>query len=229
MGTIFSRTMFAGLALVALTTGAAAQDRPRLLTSIEVRELAGGARAGDHARLRDHFVALADKYTTDARRYRALGSTVTGNPNHPPAVPLGARWTRAADQAEAAATVVRELSAHHGRLAAGRPSQAPAASERFEAGEGAPTPTEAQLGDLAANARTAAAHRSLAEYYTTLADKQTTSAQRYAALAQTYRAQARKGAGDPASHFDLMAKRSRELVNKARSEAAKQSQLAQVG
>lgn len=229
MGTIFSRAMLAGLALVALTTGAAAQDRPRLLTSIEVRELMGSERAGDHERLRDHFAALADKYTTDARRYRAMGSTVTGNPNHPPAVPPGARWTRAADQAESSATIVRELSAHHGRLAAGRPSQAPAESARFEAGEGAPTPTEAQLGELAANARTAAAHRSLAEYYTAVADKQTTSAKRYAALAQTYRAQVRKGGADPAVHFDLMAKRSRALAEAARSEAAKQSQLAQVG
>lgn len=229
MRTIFSRTMLAGLALVALTTGAAAQDRPRLLTSIEVRELAGSERAADQERLRDHFAALADKYTIDARRYRAMGYTVTGNPNHPPAVPPGARWTRAADQAEASATVVRELSAHHGRLASGRPSHVPAESERFEAGEGAPAPTEAQLGELASNARTAAAHRSLAEYYTTLADKQTTSARRYAALAQTYRAQVRKGAGDPAIHFDRMAKRSRELAKEARSEAAKQSQLAPIG
>jgi hypothetical protein len=229
MGTIVSRTMSAVLALVALTTGAAAQDRPRLMTSIEVRELASSERAADQERLHDQFAALADKYATDARRYRAFGSTVTGNPNHPPAVPPGARWTRAADQADAAAIVVRKLSEHHGRLAAGRPSQAPAESERFDAGEGAPPPTEAQLGGLASNARSSAAHRSLAEYYTTLADTQTASAQRYAALARTYRAQVRKGAGDAAIHFDLMAKQSSELATRARSEAAKQWQLAQVG
>ena len=92
-------------------------------------------------------------------------------------------------------------------------------------GEGAPAPTVAQLRELAADARTPAEHRVLAEYYTTLADQQTTAAQRYAGMAQTYRAQVRKGGGDPAIHFDLMAKRSREAANQARGEAAKHAQV----
>ena len=124
--------------------------------------------------------------TTEARRYRVMAYTMTGNPNHPPTVPPGARWSRAAKQAEESASVAHELSAHHGRLATGRASQAPAGSERFEAAEGAPAPTEALLKELAATARTPA----------------TTAANRYAAQAQTYRAQVRKGSGDPAVHFD---------------------------
>lgn len=228
MRRIVSRTMLAGLALVALTTAAAAQDRSRLLTSIEVKELVTSSRPADNARLRDHFSALAEKYTTDARRYRAMSYTMTGNPKHLPAVPAGTRWARAAQQAQGNAVLARELSAHHGRLAEGRASQAPAGSERFEAGEGAPAPTEAQLNELAAGARTPAEHRSLAEYYTTLAEKQATAAKRYASLAQTYRAQVRKG-GDPAIHFDRLAGQARKAASQARAESTKHAQLAQAG
>ena len=137
MRTIFSRAMLAGLALLALTTAATAQDRSRLLTSIEVKKLVTSSRPTDQARLRDHFAALADKYTTDARRYRAIAYTMPGNPNHTPAVPPVIRWSRAAKQADDAASVARQLSAHHGRLADGRTSQVPASGERFESGEGA--------------------------------------------------------------------------------------------
>lgn len=228
MRTFFTRTVFAGLALLTLTTGASAQDRSRLLTSIEVKELVTSSRPADHSRLRDHFAALADKYTSDARRYRNVAFVMTGNPNHPPAVPPGARWSRAAEQAEDSAVVARELSAHHGRLADGRPSQAPSGAGRFEAGEGAPAPTPAQLNELAASARTPAQHRSLAEYYTTLAEQKTTAANRYAGQAATYRAQVRKGYGDPAIHFDRLAKQSRESADAARAEAAKHTQLVQV-
>lgn len=229
MRTIFTRTVFAGLALLALTTTAAAQDRSRLLTSIEVKELVTSSRPADHARLRDHFSALADKYTTDARRYRNVAFVMTGNPNHPPAVPPGARWSRAAEQAAESASVARELSVHHGRLADGRSSQAPSGAGRFEAGEGAPAPTEAQLNELAASARTPAQHRSLAEYYSTLADTQAGAAKRYSTLAQTYRAQVRKGGSDPAIHFDRQAEQARSASSHARAEATKHVQLAKVG
>lgn len=229
MRTIFTRTMFAGLALVALTTAAAAQDRSRLLTSVEVKEFVTSSRPADHPRLRDHFAALADKYTTDARRYRNIGSAMTGNPNHPPTVPPGTRWIRAAERAQESASVARELSAHHGRIADGRSSQPPSGAGRFEAGEGALAPTDAQLNELAASARTPAQHRSLAEYYTTLAEQQTTAAKRHAVQASTYRAQVRKSYGDPAIHFDRLPKQSRELADSARAEAAKHTQLAQVG
>lgn len=221
------RMMLAGFALLALTTTAVAQDRSRLLTSIEVKALVTSSRPADQARLQDHFAALADKYTTDARRYRAMAHTMTGNPNHPPTVPPGARWNRAATQADDAASIARELSAHHGRLADGRSSQAPAGSERFESGEGAPAPTDVQLTELATAARTPAQHRSLAEYYTTLADSQTKAAKRYASFAQMYRAQVRKGGGDPSIHFERLARQARESASHARAEATKHALLAQ--
>ena len=230
MRTILFRTILAGLAVVAIVTGAAAQDRSALLTSIEVKQLLASDRPNDHAQLRDHFAALADQYAASARRYRAMAQTLTGNPNHPPAVAPGARWTRQAEASESAAAVVRELAAHHERLAAGRLSQAPADSARFEAGEGSPAPTETQLRELAASAQTPAGHRGLAEYFRTVAERQENAFNKYAAFAQLYRAQSRRtGSGDPSVHYDRMARVSRESADEARAEAAKHTQLAQVG
>ena len=218
------RTILSGLALVVSATGASAQDRAGLLTSIEVKQLGANPRTEDHTRLRNHFAALADKYATDARRSRAFAHTMTGNPNHPPAVAPSVKWMNRAERSEAAAETVRALAAHHDHLASGRPSQAPPGGARFVAGEGAPIPTPAQLAELAASARTPAQHRSLAEYYTTLAEQQTIAAHRYASLAQTYQAQMRKGGIDPAIHFDQLANRSRAIADHARVEAAKHAQ-----
>lgn len=230
MRTISFRTILAGVALVAITTVAAAQDQSTLLTSIEVKRLAASGRSDDHVRLRDHFAALAEKYASDANRYQATAPVMTGNPNHPPAVSPGSLYLRRATTARETAAILRELSAHHGRLALGRPSTAPANSARFENGQGSPEPSDEQIRELIASARTPADHRNLAEYFETVAEKQTKAVNRYAAFAQGYRGQPRRAAsGDPAIHFDWLVRRSRELASDARAEAAKQRQLAQVG
>ena len=228
MRTIYISIALAAVMFAAVTTGASAQDRSALLTSIDVKRLVANDRPADHARLSDHFVALADKYTNDARRDRQIARIMTGNPNHPPAVPPGVRWTRLADSAEATAVTLRELSAHHDRLAAGRRSDAPPNSARFEAGYGAPAPTEAYVQELASNARTRADHLSLADHFTAVAETQTNNARKQAAAAQASRgAVSRTGSGTPASHYDLMAERYRDKANEARAEAAKHRQLAQ--
>jgi hypothetical protein len=232
MRTIFSRTFFSGLALVAFTSGTAAQERTALMTSIEVKELVARAQPNDQARLRDHFAALADKYALDARRHKAMAQVLTGNPNHPPAVSPGFHHVRLADAATQSATTLRELSEHHGRLAAGLPSQAPANSARFENGEGAPTPTDAQLRELSAGARTATDHRALEEYFTGLADKYLRDAQRHDAMAQGYQGHANDRSGSFAAwavHCQRLAKSSRESADRARTAAAEHRQPPTVG
>ena len=232
MRTISSRTFFAGLAVVAIATGAAAQDRTALLTSIEVKELVARAQPNDHARLRDHFAALSERYAVDAQRQKALGQVMTGNPNHPPAVSPGVRHLRLAYAATQSATTLRELSEHHGRRAAGQPSQAPVNSARFDNGEGAAVPTAAQLRELSAGARTAADHKALEEYFTGLAEKYTRDAQRHDAMAQSYRGHANDRSGSFAAlavHCDGLAKSSRESAGTARAAAAEHRQPPTVG
>lgn len=232
MRTISSRTLFAGLALVAVATGAAAQDRTVLLTSIEVKELAARAQPADHARLRDHFGALADTYSVAAERDKATAQVLTGNPNHPPAVSPGIRYLRRGDAAIQSASTLRELSAHHGRLAAGQTSQAPANSARFENGEGAPAPTDAQLRELSAGARTAADHRILEQYFSGLAEKYSRDARRHDSMARGYRGHANDRSGSFAAlavHCDGLAKSSRASANAALAAAAEHRQPPTVG
>jgi hypothetical protein len=232
MRTMFSRTFLAGLALVAIATGAAAQDRTAPLTSIEVRELVARAQPSDHARLRDHFAALANNYAADAQRHKATAQVLTGNPNHPPAVSPGVRYLHRADAATQSATTLRELSEHHGRLAAGRPSQAPVNSARFENGEGAPAPTDAQLRELSTSARTVADHRVLEQYFSEVAENYTRAAQRHEAMAQRYRLHPNDRAESftaLAVHCEQLAKSSRESAVTARAAAAEHRQPPTVG
>jgi hypothetical protein len=229
---MLSRTFFAGLALVVMATGVAAQDRTAVLTSIEVKELVARAQPDDHARLRDHFGALADTYAVDAQRHKGMAQVLTGNPNHPPAVSPGVRHMRLADAAIQSATTLRELSAHHGRLAADQTSQAPANSARFENGEGAPAPTDAQLRELSAGARTATDHRILEEYFSGLAEKYSKDARRHDAMARGYRGHADDRSGSFAAlavHCDGLAKSSRASANAALAAAAEHRQPTTAG
>ena len=229
MKTIRFRTIaLAGVALVGLVTGAAAQERANVLTSIEVKRLVSSAQSDDHARLRDHFTALADQYVTQARRDTDMARTLGGNPNRRFGVGTGNKYNRLAKAATESAATVRELAAHHGRLATGVPSTAPKDSARFEAGEGAPAPTTEQLREFAAGARTPADHRSLEEYYATLAETHAKAADKHVAMGRTYRASGIRSL-DPAIHCDRMVKQSREAADEARSAAAEHRQLAQIG
>jgi hypothetical protein len=235
MRTIDFCTIVGGLSLVAMTTGVAAQDRSDLLTSIDVKQLVASARPEDEARLRDHFAALADEYSTRARRYRAMAQGLMGNPNHlttdrwGASWNWGAHWIRLAEESESSSATLRALSEYHEQLAAGQPSQPPPNSVRFEAGEGAPSPNDAQLRALAARARTRADHLGLAEYFEAVAERQTDAANKYTAFARLYQVTPRRTVGgDPVIHYDRMARRSRESAAQARAQAAKQRQLAQV-
>ncbi|HLG56161.1 MAG TPA: hypothetical protein VI485_12580 [Vicinamibacterales bacterium] len=227
----FRTTVVAGFALLGLAAGAAAQERQNLLTSIEVKRLVSSAELTDHTRLRDHFAALSDQYTTAARRDKNLARAPWGNPNRRSGATVGSKYTRLAEQATASAAIARELAAHHERLAAGLPSTPPKDSAGFEAGAGAPAPSVAQLRELAAGARTPADHRSLEEYFTTLAETQAKVEGRHRNMAAMYRGSGNRRTlgGDPAIHCDRQVKQAREAAAEARATAAEHRQLVQVG
>ena len=216
------------LLLVALASAAAAQERENLLTSIEFKRVVDSSAPGDYARLSDHFAALADGYAAQARRNAALSRRPSGNPNRRGGGNPGPVFARRAEIATESAVITRELSAHYARLAEGRASVPPANSARFIAGEGAPAPSDAQLRELSAGARTPADHRSLEEYYLTIAARETAAAERHATMGRSYRASGIRSL-DPAIHCDRTVKESREAADRARAAAAEHRQLAQAG
>lgn len=215
----------AAVALSAALAAAAAAKPAKLLTSIEVRQLAASANRGDQARLREHFDALAVRYETDARRHDNVARAVVGNPNRQLGADLAMRHRRRAESARESAAIARELAAHHARLAAGRRSTPPANSARFESGEGAVEPDETTLDAFARRARRPSDHRALAEYYTTLASRHMQKADRHVALARMYRASGMRSIV-PAVHYDWLAARARDAADEARAAASKHRQIA---
>ena len=231
MRTIDFRAMSAGLALVAAVNAVAAQES-KLLTGVEVQQLVAGRGTPDHAQLRDHFTALVGMYLADARRLKNMAQAMLTNSNRPLAVSLARHSVRLAELAAASVETVRELSAHHGRLAGGRPSQplGPKSGANSQVGTGASVLTDARLLELAANARAPADHRILEEYFATLADTYTNTANEQAALARAYRARNRRsGTDDPSIYCDRLVGLSRQAASEALAEASEHGQLAKGG
>lgn len=232
MRKISFRTMLAGVALVAGVTAAAAQDRSSLLTSVEVNRLVAKGQPADHAQLRDHFVALAGMFAFNAGRHEAAAQTLTGNPNHPPAVSPGARYLRIAEQERESAATLRALAAYHDSRAAGRTATFPEMATRFERGDGAPTPTAGQIRELVASARTAADHQALETYFTSETDRYLTLAHEHATQARIYRLRAYDRSGTSAVlalHCEREAAQAQKAADSARTAAAEQRRASQRG
>jgi len=197
------------------------------VTTIEVQQLVERGEPADHLRLRDHFLALSDRYGAEADRDLVTSRMFAVQARVPPGDP-GAHWTRRATLATSAAAITRELAEHHERLALGLRSRPPMGGGRFEHGAGAPEPGARHLRQLSASARTGAEHRLLADYLSEAADRYSAEARDYTTLAAAYRASPnrRTPGGDPAVYCDRAASRARESAMNAAGLAHEHAKLA---
>ena len=221
-----------GAATAVLAAASVAAQDTRLLNSLEVQRLVANGGPADHARLRDHFLALAAHYTAEADRQGAAARGLQGNPNRWWPAAAQPHAGRRAEQARQRALIVSGLAAHHDRRGAGLPSEPPAGFASFESGEGARAPTDAEVHQLVAAASTPNDHRALAEYYTRLAADYRTEASRHTAMAQGLDANAGRrtlSGGDLSASCARRVKRAREAEREASGHAAMHRQLAVVG
>ena len=130
---------------------------------------------------------MADRHEAEASRHRAMSRAAAGNPSRQLSTSMSVHCTRLADLNTQAASTLRELAAHHWKLAAGQPSILPKDATRYQSGEGARVPTEKELATLAASAKTVADHFALQEYFLTAAKRYTADADEHQTMAQTYR------------------------------------------
>lgn len=218
---------FGSLALGAPAAAAAAQAPPSpILTALEVRKLVSSADPADNARLGAHFAALADRYAADAKRHNAMAQAFIAAPTRRvPANTAADHCKRLAALNTKSAATLRELAAHHDKLAAGAASSAPKGSARFQRGTGAPEPTDAELGALAAKASTPADHRALQEYFLTAAKRYTADANDHIAMAAAYRG---TRIAQAAAHCDRLVELSRDEAKEATAAAELHGQLASV-
>lgn len=227
MTTSMFRLLAIGTLATALSAGTAlAQSAAPVLTSLEVRQLVASNEPSDHARLRAHFTALADRYAAAATRHTAMARGFAGNPSRSLGVGMSVHCRRLAEKNAESAATVRELAKHHDALSAGVPSVPPADATRFQQGAGAPEPTAAELQALAAKASTPAEHRGLEEYFLTLAKRYTADAADHAALAQSYRG---TRIAQAAVHCDRLVAQLRESAKEATEAATMHRQFAAIG
>ncbi|HKY19911.1 MAG TPA: hypothetical protein VJM31_01715 [Vicinamibacterales bacterium] len=214
----------AALVLLVFAGNAVAQTKSTgLLNTLEVQQLVKRAEPADHARLGAHFTALGDRYAAEATRHMAMAQSYVGNPKGNLAAGMSVHCKRLADLNTQSATTVRELAAHHQKVATGAPSVVPSDSARFEGGAGAAKPTEKELTALAAKAETPADHHALEEYFLTLAKRYTSEANAHVALAQTYRG---TRIAQAAVLQDRLVELSRDAAKEANEAAAMHKDLA---
>ena len=228
MRTVHFRSLsLAAAALLTLTGSVAAQDKPSgLLNNLEVRQLVARGEAGDQAQLSAHFNALADRYAAEAKRHTSMSQSFVGNPSRNLGTGMSAHCKRLADLNTQSATTSRELAAYHAKLASGTSATPPRDAARFQAGAGAPEPTEKELQALAAKASTPAEHRGLEEYFLTLAKRYTAEANEHVALAQAYLG---TRIAQAAVHHDRLAGLARDAAKEATAAAEMHKQLAAIG
>lgn len=213
-------------AFLAIAGTAASQERPGgMLNSLEVKQLVARAEPADNARLSAHFSALADQFTAEARRHAAMSQNFASNPSRRLGTGMSMHCDQLANLNTQSANTARELSAYHAKLADGTPATLPRDATRFHEGAGAPEPTDKELNDLAAKAKTPAEHKALEEYFLTLAKRYTKEANEHVALAQSYRG---TKIAQAAVHHDRLAALARDSAKESTAAAEMHKQLANI-
>ena len=219
----FARSLLV-LTLTALTPASVllAQNAPSsMLSETEVRQLIVRGEPADHARLSAHFDAMAQRYASDAKRHESMGQAFAGNTK---LAHMAASQREHCRQLSArnleSATTLRELAAHHGKLAAGVASEPPSGAQRFEPSPSGRVMSDADISRLTANAETAADHRELEAYFTSLADRYEREAKESAAYATTWRNLTRNPSAPTVStNWDRLGRQQRESATEARAAA----------
>ena len=211
------------VASLALSVANAAAQASPVLNIVELQKLVASDTPDANVRLAAHFTALADQSASEARRHQTMSSGFGVNPNRQLGTQMAPHCNRLAKLNEEAAATLRELAAHHQKLAAGISSTAPSAGAAYQGGKGARVPTENDLKDLATKASSAADHHALMEYFSETAKRHTAAANDHARMAQSYRGGRIASA---AVHCDHMVRVSREAAKEATAAATMHTDLA---
>jgi hypothetical protein len=215
------------LALAGLVNTANAQTSSPILNTLEVQKLVASTDPADNARLSAHFAALADRFTREATRHDAMAQAFIASPTRrTPTSTAADHCKRLAGLNKQSADTVRELAAYHDKRAAGAAATAPKGAARFQAGAGAPEPSDDELRALAARANTPTDHHALEEYFQTAAKRYREAVTEHTSMAQAYRG---TRIAQAAVHCDRLVSLSRDEAKEATAAAEMHKQLATVG
>jgi hypothetical protein len=216
----------AALVLATLVSSANAQATSPILNALEVQKLVASTDPADNARLSAHFAALAERYTREATRHDAMAQAFIASPTRrTPTNTAADHCKRLAGLNTQAANSLRELAAYHEKRAAGAVAAVPKGAARFQAGAGAPEPSDDELTALAGRASTPADHHALEEYFQTAAKHYREAVNEHSSMAQAYRG---TRIAQAAVHCDRLVSLSRDEAKEATEAAAMHKQLAGV-
>ena len=216
----------AALVLATLVSSANAQATSPILNALEVQKLVASTDPADNARLSAHFAALAERYTREATRHDAMAQAFIASPTRrTPTNTAADHCKRLAGLNTQAANSLRELAAYHEKRAAGAVAAVPKGAARFQAGAGAPEPSDDELTALAGRASTPADHHALEEYFQTAAKQYREAVNEHSSMAQAYRG---TRIAQAAVHCDRLVSLSRDEAKEATEAAAMHKQLAGV-
>ena len=216
----------AALVLVTLANIATAQTPSPILNTLEVQKLVASTDPADNARLSAHFAALADRYAREATRHDAMAQAFIASPTRrTPTNSAADHCKRLAGLNKESADTLRELAAYHDKRAAGVAATAPKGAARFQAGAGAPEPSDDELSALAARANTRADHHALEEYFLTAAKRYRDAVTEHTSMAQAYRG---TRIAQAAVHCDRLVSLSRDEAKEATAAAEMHKQLATI-
>jgi ABC-type branched-subunit amino acid transport system substrate-binding protein len=217
----------AALVLATLANSATAQTASPILNAVEVQKLVASADPADNARLSAHFAALAERYAREATRHDAMAQAFIASPTRrTPANTAADHCKRLAGLNTQAANTLRELAAYHQKRAAGAVASVPKGAAPFQAGTGAPEPSDDELSALAARASTPADHHALEEYFQTAAKRYREAVNEHSSMAQAYRG---TRIAQAAVHCDRLVSLSRDEAKEATAAAEMHKQLAAAG
>lgn len=217
----------AALVLVTLVNSANAQPASPILNALDVQTLVVSADPADNARLSAHFAALAELYAREATRHDAMAQAFIVSPiRRTPATTAADHCKRLAGLNAQAANTLRALAAYHDKRAAGAVAPVPKGAARFQAGAGAPEPSDDALTALAGRASTPADHHALEEYFRTAAKRYREAVNEHSSMAQAYRG---TRTAQAAVHCDRLVSLSRHEAKEATAAAEMHKQLAAAG
>jgi hypothetical protein len=217
----------AGLVLATLVNSANAQTASPILNALEVQKLVASAEPADNARLSAHFAALAERYARAATRHNAMAQAFIASPTRrTPTNTAADHCKRLAGLNTQTANTLRDLAAYHEKRAAGAAAAVPKGADRFQAGAGAPEPSDDELIALAGRAGTPADHHALEEYFQTAAKRYREAVNEHSSMAQAYRG---TRIAQAAVHCDRLVSLSRDEAKEATAAAEMHKQLATAG
>jgi hypothetical protein len=216
----FTFTVAAGAIAVVAAVAMSAQSSA-LLPASEVRQLVQRGQPADHARLEQHFAAVAESDARNAARHVAMARSY--DPAKAQGISMRAHCNRLAELDRQGEAANRELAGYHKELAAGAQTAPPR-------GQGSPSaaarqPSDAELSRLASQPGTAADHRALADYFRSQSQRYTADAEEHAELARAYRAniqtvpKAAEHYTRAAAHCDTLSAAAREAAKEATAAA----------